>query len=211
MRDFFFLHFLDIFFVKMAYICFCRKRQILGNVKSLLTHICAIHYVNSSLTIFQCSESGCGWTFSLMWSYKRHISWEHVNQNEYSLEVPLEGLVWPVDSRNAGEKQDQEVEEEWDELQQESITDWVALFYIANLRSKSSQTFSSLNFVVQQTPSYIGDIVSRLQSRTMSLFKYFGLDQSPQVDEPWRLPWRSWKQGSLQRTRNRLSTDEVLC
>lgn len=94
--------------------------------------------------------------------------------------MPHEILFQPVDTLNTEEEPVQEVEDEWDELQQESITDRVALF-LANLRSTSSQTFSNMNFVVKQTFSLIRDIVSRLQSKTRSLFSQFGLDQNPQV------------------------------
>jgi len=58
----------------------------------------------------------------------------------------------------------------------------VALF-LAHLRSKSSMTYSNLNFVVQHTSSLIGDIVYRLKSNTMSLFNQFGLNQRPEVEE----------------------------
>lgn len=54
---------------------------------------------------------------------------------------------------------------------------WVALF-LAHLRFKYCMTHSNLNFVVQHTSSLISDIASRLQSKTMSLFHQFGLDQS---------------------------------
>lgn len=59
---------------------------------------------------------------------------------------------------------------------------WVALF-LAHLRFKYCMTHSNLNFVVQHTSSLISDIASRLQSKTMSLFHQFGLDQSQEVKE----------------------------
>jgi len=37
--------------------------------------------------------------------------------------------------------------------------------------------------MVKHTSSLIGDIVSNLQSKTMSVFRHFGLDQSPEVEE----------------------------
>ena len=56
---------------------------------------------------------------------------------------------------------------------QGGITNRVAVF-LAHLRSKSSMTYSNLNFVVQHTS---------LQSKTMSLFRQIGLDQSQEVKE----------------------------
>lgn len=61
---------------------------------------------------------------------------------------------------------DEEVEEDWDKLEPEGINNRVALF-LAHLKSKSSTTYSNLNFVVQHTSSLISDIFSRLQSKTV--------------------------------------------
>lgn len=58
----------------------------------------------------------------------------------------------------------------------------VALF-LAHLRSKSNLTYSNLNFMVKHTSSLIGDIVSNIESKTMSVFRSFGLNQSPAVEE----------------------------
>lgn len=151
-------------------------------------HLRAVHHVNSASTHFQCSESGCGRTFSYMWSFKRHIEKEH--EVGTTLDGPFEGSAPPVYVQNIEmlnaemepAEGDEEVEKDWDELAPEGITNWVALFF-AHLRSKSSMTYSNLNFVVQHTSSLIGDIVSRLQSKTMSLFRQFGLDQSPEAEE----------------------------
>ena len=142
----------------MAYVCFRCKRQIPGDAKCLFTHLRALHNVNSSSTYFQCSENGCGRTFTYIRSYRRHLL-QHVNQVE---PVLCEGPPRPVKFLNAEEVPAQEAVDEWDELEQEGITNRVALF-LANLRSKSSQTFSTINFVVQQTSSLISDIVGRLQ------------------------------------------------
>ena len=90
-----------------------------------------------------------------------------------------------VEGEQADEWDELEQEGEWDELEQEGITDRVALF-LAHLRSRSSQTFSNINHVVQKTSSLFGDIVGRLKTKTMSLFSHFGHDQSPQVQELWQ-------------------------
>lgn len=61
----------------------------------------------------------------------------------------------------------------WDELEPETITERIALF-LATLKSKSAQTYSTVSFVVQQTSSLISDIVGSLQSKTLSLFEKLG-------------------------------------
>lgn len=78
--------------------------------------------------------------------------------------------------------QAEQLDDDWDELEQEAITDRVALF-LAHLRSRSSQTFTNINYVVEHTSSLIGDIVNRLKTKTMSLFSQLGHDQNPQVQE----------------------------
>ena len=40
--------------------------------------------------------------------------------------------------------------------------------------------------MVQQTSSLIGDIVSRLKTKTILLFSRFGHDQKPQLQELWQ-------------------------
>ena len=107
-----------------------------------------------------------------MWSFKRQLEKEHEVGN--TLDDPFEGPAPPVDVENvemlSAEMEpaqgDEEVEEEWDELEPGGITNRVALF-LAQLRSKSSMTYSNLNFVVQHTSSLISDIVSSQQSKTV--------------------------------------------
>ena len=80
----------------MAFICFKCKRQIPGDAKSLLTHLRVVHHVNHSSTYFQCSEPGCGRTFSFIRSFRRHLVKEHLGQSEYTPDDPLEGPAQPV-------------------------------------------------------------------------------------------------------------------
>ena len=61
-------------------------------------HLRAVHLVNSASTHFRCSESGCGRTFSYMWSFKRHLEKEHEVGN--TLDYPFEGPGPPVDVQN---------------------------------------------------------------------------------------------------------------
>ena len=171
----------------MAFICFKCKRQIPGDAKSLLTHLRVVHHVNHSSTYFQCSEPGCGRTFSFIRSFRRHLVKEHLGQSEYTPDDPLEGPAQPVHTQFSQPVQgdvevEVEEEDEWEELGQVDMTNRVALF-LAHLRSKSNLTFSNLNFMVQHTSSLIGDIVSKLESKTMSLFRHFGLDQSQEVQD----------------------------
>jgi len=58
-------------------------------------------------------------------------------------------------------------------LEPETITERIALF-LATLKSKLAQTYSTVSFVVQQTSSLISDIVGSLQRKTLSLFEKLG-------------------------------------
>lgn len=159
------------------------QKAIPGDAKSLLTHLRLVHHVNHSSTYFQCCETGCGRTFSFIRSFRRHLVKEHVSQSKPTLDDPLEGPAQPVDIPFAEPVQrDEEVVDEWEELGQVDMTNRVALF-LAHLRSKSTLTYSNLNFMVQHTTSLIGDIVSKLESSTMSVFRHFGLDQCQEVQE----------------------------
>lgn len=165
----------------MPFICFRCKRQIPGDTKCLFTHLRAVHNVNSSTTYFQCSENGCGRTFSYIRSYRRHLL-QHRDQVEEPLCGASGGPDQSFELLYSTEEPVQDVENEWDDLEQDSITKRVALF-LANLRSKPSQTFSTINLVVRQTSSLISDIVGRLQSKTMSVFRTFGHEHTPEVEE----------------------------
>lgn len=78
--------------------------------------------------------------------------------------------------------QDNEDNDYWDELEPETITERIALF-LATLKSKSAQTYSTVSFVVQQTSSLISDIVGSLQRKTLSLFGKLGQKDDPRVQE----------------------------
>ncbi len=176
----------------MAFTCFKCKRLIPGDVKSLFSHLRTVHNVNSSSTHFQCCESNCNRTFSFIRLYIRHLHREH--KENQALAQPANILHQPANVFNVDEDDEQEQvegvqaeasDDDWDELEQEGITDRVALF-LAHLRSRSSQTFSNINYVVKQTSSLIGDIVNRLKTKTMSLFSQLGHDQNPQVEALWQ-------------------------
>lgn len=122
----------------MAYVCFKCKRLIPGDLKCLFSHLRTAHNVNSSSTYFQCCESGCSRTFSFIRSYRRHLCNEHEeNQalaqlanvlNQPANVLNAEALVQQVEGQQVEGEQVEEVEDEWDELEQEGITDRVALF-----------------------------------------------------------------------------------
>lgn len=173
----------------MAYTCFKCKRIVPGDIKSLLSHLRTVHNVNSSTTYFHCCESSCNRTFSFIRSYRRHLHREH--EENQALAQPANVLHQLANDFNVDEDdnneqvegvQAEQLDDDWDELEQEGITDRVALF-LAHLRSRSSQTFTNINYVVKHTSSLIGDIVNRLKTKTMSLFSQLGHDQSPQVEE----------------------------
>lgn len=169
----------------MAFVCFKCKRLIQGDLKCLFSHLRIIHNVNSSTTYFQCCQSSCNRTFSFIRSYRRHLHSEHVEYQAPVQPANVPNQAANVDNADKMAQVEGEQADEWDELAQEGITDRVALF-LAYLRSRSSQTFSNINHVVQQTSSLIGDIVGRLKTKTMSLFSHFGHDQIPQVQELWQ-------------------------
>ena len=106
-----------------------------------------------------------------MRSFRRHLQQHGIV--EEVLAVPAQDPVQPdflnVEGQPAEEQPAEEVEE-WDEIDSEGITDRVALF-LAHLRSVPSQTLSGIHLVVEQTSSLIADLVGRLQSRTMAVFR----------------------------------------
>lgn len=60
--------------------------------------------------------------------------------------------------------------DDWDDLGPEGVMNRDATF-LACLRSRSSQTFSSVHYVVHETSSLIHDIVTDLQNKTKTIFR----------------------------------------
>ena len=134
----------------MEFVCFKCKRLIQGDLKCLFSHLRIIHNVNSSTTYFQCCQSSCNRTFSFIRSYRRHLHSEHIENQAPAQPANVPNQLANVDNADEmvqveGEQAD-ELDDEWDELEQEGITDRVALF-LAHLRSRSSQIFSNINHV----------------------------------------------------------------
>ncbi|KAK0152439.1 hypothetical protein N1851_006047 [Merluccius polli] len=78
--------------------------------------------------------------------------------------------------------EENEDDDYWDGLRPETITERIAL-YLASLKSKSAQTYSTVSFVVQQTSNLISDIVGSLQRKTLSLFGKLGHKDDQEVQE----------------------------
>ena len=57
------------------------------------------------------------------------------------------------------------VEGYWDDLDEDGVSGRVALF-LANLRSRSNLTYSTLNFIISRTTDLIVDIVERIKTKT---------------------------------------------
>lgn len=167
----------------MGFICFKCKRSLGPNIRALFSHLRVVHHVFSTSSYFQCAQAGCHRTFSIIRSFRRHLL-EHVNDigNEMG-ETPL---VEPDNLSNSvldaveqcDEDCDKIAEEQFDELEEENIQDRVALF-LAKLRSNSSQTLSTVNFVVDHTSSLISDVVGSLQRNTVSFLREIGHSESP--------------------------------
>lgn len=75
-----------------------------------------------------------------------------------------------------------EEREDWGGLDDEGITERVALF-LAKLRSNSANTLTSINHVMWHMSDLVSDTVGNLQTKTMALFDKFGHLQSPEVEE----------------------------
>lgn len=168
-------------------------------MKGLFAHLRAVHGINNASTFFQCCENGCRRTFGYIRSFRRHVLQHSVPEQHYGTEqhfrgatrTTVQGLAVPRDAemQNAeisdpleAPTQDNEDDDYWDDLEPETITERTALF-LATLKSKSAQTYSTVSFVVQQTSSLISDIVGSLQRKTLSLFGKLGHKDDPRVQE----------------------------
>lgn len=69
-----------------------------------------------------------------------------------------------------------------DELDEQSLTDRVAIF-LAKLKSVPTQTFTAINFVVQESSSLVSDIVGNLQRKTMLVLQRLGQNETPEVQD----------------------------
>lgn len=125
-----------------------------------------------------------------MKSYRRHLLQHNNAHNETNNASRSNVDQAPISTFEALDAQEHSCMEEsdiggvsdMDDLEEEDMTDRVALF-LAKLKSKSSQTFSTVNFTVQETSSLLSDIVSKPQDRTMSFLKALGQDKSIEAQE----------------------------
>ncbi len=169
----------------MGYICFKCKRSMGPDIRSLFSHLRVVHHIYSTSTYFQCAQTGCHRTFSIIRSFRRHLL-EHANEigNEME-EAPLvePENYSPNSVLEAVEQSDEDCddisEEQCDEFEEENMKDRVALF-LAKLRSNSSQTLSGVNLMVEHTSSLVSDIVDSLQRKTVSFLREIGHIESPE-------------------------------
>ncbi|XP_073694457.1 uncharacterized protein [Garra rufa] len=179
----------------MGYICFKCKKTVGVNVRFLFSHLRRMHNVHSSSSYFECCQEGCHRTFNYSRSFKRHLLQHHVEGEEeepsQSTHIPerLNFMSDPTPLTSHSqifEEEDNDAEDYtaddmvWDELEQKTLTDKVALF-LSKLRAKSSMTLSTVNFVFQQTSSLVSDIVGALQRQTMTFLQATGQSEIPEA------------------------------
>lgn len=172
----------------MAYTCFRCRQVIPGEAKGLFVHLRAVHGMNSASTFWQCHGHGCRRSFGYVWSFRRHLAQHSVPDHYHGTEQHSRGasrasisVPMNVDNSDPVEVQN-EHDGYWEDLEPETITERIALF-LATLKAKSAQTYSTVRFVVQQTSSLVSDIDSSLQRKTMYLFEKFGHRDDPGVKE----------------------------
>lgn len=114
-----------------------------------------------------------------MRSYKHLLEHEMCSNKDGPSAPIIEQLRTPAEHAvlDAGEDGP---DDNWDDLGPEGVTNRVATF-LACLRPRSSQTFSSVNYVVQETSSLIHDIVTDLKNKTKSVFQRLGQEDLPEV------------------------------
>ena len=163
----------------MPFICFKCKNQLPLDAKLLINHLRRVHHINQSATYFQCCELGCGRTFSFLRSFRSHLLEHSDEQDDYKSYIPHESTNQTCEFQQAEEGSAQE-DTFWDDLDEKGISERVAL-YLANLRSRSNLTFTSLKFVVNHTGELINDIVGHLQTKTMALLSALGQAHTPEA------------------------------
>lgn len=173
----------------MGYICFKCKKTVGVDIRVFFSHLRRIHNVNSSSRYFECCQTKCHRTFNYIRSFKRHLAQHHIEvkagesiQAVDMSEVMQERNIQVIVSQPHEEEDDDtniSDELEWDELEQDAVTDRVALF-LAKLRAKSSMTLSTVSFVVNETSSLVFDLVSDLQKKTMSFLQRIGQSETPE-------------------------------
>ncbi|KAI7811590.1 hypothetical protein IRJ41_002398 [Triplophysa rosa] len=152
----------------MGYICFKCKKTVGANVRFLFSHLRRMHNVHSSSSYFECGQAGCHRTFNHSRSFERHLLQHHVEAEEEEPSQPLTSHSQTFEEEDNAAENNMADDMEWDELEQITITERVAL-YLSKLRAKSSMALSTVSFLVQQTSS-----LGALQRQTMSFLQRIG-------------------------------------
>lgn len=177
----------------MGFTCFKCKRCLGNNLRTFFSHLKMRHSIYSTSNYFQCGQTGCHRSFDRIRSFRRHLLGHVVEfepEHESFVEPaqstsldPHSNVLCEVGCSGLCEVEDSEsTVEQWDELEDESITDRVALF-LARLRSKSSQTFSGIKDVVENTSHLIKDIVGNLKRKTVSFLREIGQFENQNATE----------------------------
>lgn len=73
----------------MGYICFKCKRSLGSDIRAFFSHLRVVHHAYSTSTYFQCAQTGCNHTFSIIRSFRRHLL-GHANETGNEMEeAPL--------------------------------------------------------------------------------------------------------------------------
>lgn len=160
----------------MGFVCLRCRKSISGNIKGLFIHLRGIHSVNFESQHFQCCEDGCGKTFPYIRSLRTHLQTHNpdTEAEDFGRTIPeLQPERYQLKVREQVEEVEVEEGEDWDGLDDEGITERVALF-LAKLRSNSANTLTSVTHVMWHTSDLVSDIVGSLQTKTMAPFEKFG-------------------------------------
>lgn len=150
-----------------------------GDLKSLFTHLRAVHNITSASTHFKCCEHGCRRTFYYLRSYKRHLLKHEPCSEKDAPSAPETEQPRTIAEHAVLDPNTDGPNDDWDDLGPEGVMNRVATF-LACLRSRLSQTFSSVNYVVQETSSFIHNIVTDLQNKMM-IFQRLGQEDFSEV------------------------------
>ncbi|XP_029942559.1 uncharacterized protein LOC115384425 [Salarias fasciatus] len=170
----------------MGYVCFKCKKSAGKNVRQFFSHLRVMHNVYSASTFFQCAQLGCQRSFNQIRSFRRHLL-----AHAIEFDISTEGEGSPATHPERSEEPEGSISDElewadtsqaWDDLEEDSIKDRVALF-LARLKSKPSQTYSAIRDVVEHTSSLVKDVVDSLKRKTTSFLRDIGQPETPECEE----------------------------
>ena len=137
---------------------------------------------------FKCRKSVR--THKDLFRHLRHLSQQHPenesNDHTDTPETPesvTESSIEPTEVTPSDDDQTEvDPSDVWDELDEQSFTERVAIF-LAKLNSVPRQTFTAINFVVQEASSLVSGIVGNLQRKTMLVLQRLGQNEIPEVQD----------------------------